>query len=434
MERSALADRIVAIENEARSQPPDEVLEELARLHERRAKLVAERTELERTRPGLLSRLFGGNRHASQWREIDGRIQQLEAEIESFRCRQTSTSSEEMVAGIAARLQSFAPRQEELEAEIQRIERELHEVLPRATVDDTVENGATTHTARLKLERELTVARTRLQELNEAGTDLPRRLLAQVQVVVGTPGSLDNDAVYSAVSTPFDRLVLDHAEELSEAALERLAPLATRWVLAGDAAPPAPVAHSRTGRSRLNEPSLFCRLAGRFDREPWCFEAGRLVVRRAHLVNRSALLREPLLDHPDVELGLSATDEEPVLAEIAFPEGTAIPAAKSFLFTQLGEVVLRPCGEPVWHSGADRLTACWPMLEVDGEWVELETGVRELVVGHGLAAFTGAVSFDPACWDEDSARTWLESRIPPQTSRVARLPCEARVPRPAISR
>jgi hypothetical protein len=141
-----------------------------------------------------------------------------------------------------------------------------------------------------------------------------------------------------------------------------------------------------------------------------------------------------LLDHPDVELGMLAAQGDPVLAEISFPEGTTILAAKAFLFTQLGEVVLRPCGEPVWHVGAGQMTVCWPSVEAPGDWIELEPGIRELVVGQGLAAYTGAVSFDPTRWDEAAARDWLNTRLTANTSRVARLPCEARVPRPAISR
>ena len=37
---------------------------------------------------------------------------------------------------------------------------------------------------------------------------------------------------------------------------------------------------------------------------------------------------DALLDHPDVELGVATLNGEPVVSEIVFPAGTAIPAAK----------------------------------------------------------------------------------------------------------
>lgn len=428
-ERAALADQVAALEVEVRSKFVPVETGQPAVLQQRRAALQA---ELDRIRPGFLARLFGFGQTAARAQ----RLQELAAQIKQLDAECDSPPAEERIATeVAARGAPFAARQAELDAEAVQIEQAIRESLPPATLDDTVENGSPAHAAGLDLERELAVARTRRQELAEAGPDLPRRLLAETHIVVGTPGSMENDPVFSALAAPFDRLVLDHAEELTEEALDRLAPLAARWVLAGDAAAPIPTANGRPGRTRSIEPSLLCRLARRFDREPWSLEGDRLIIRRAHLApaQRSALVREPLIDHPDVELGVFG-DGEPVLAEISFPASTAIPAAKSFLFTQLGEVVLRPCGEPVWHRSEDRLTACWPMLETAGEWIDLEPGIRELVVGRGLAAFTAAVTFDAAIWDQPASEAWLAARTAPDASRVARLPCDSPAPRPAYAR
>lgn len=392
-----------------------------------RTALEVERADLERSRPGFFARLFGfgpGRAKDERGRQIAERLKELDVACERIRSQ----------LGEATR----ASQPAELEAEAKRLELSLRELLPQAAVDDTVENGTSPTATRDDLDRELTVARTRCRELNEAGTELIPRLLAETRIVIGTPGSLENDPVFAALttSTPlFDRLVLDHAEELTDEVLDSLAPLASRWVLAGDAAAPVPPANGRNGRSsRLAEPSLLCRLARHLDREPWCLEGDRLIVRRTHLPagRRAALVREALIDHPEVELAVMA-EGEPVLAEIAFPAETAIPAAKSFLFTQLGEVALRPCGEPVWHRES-RLTACWPILETDGEWIELEAGVRERVVGNGLASFTAAVDFDPTRWDAAAAEAWLADRIAPDSSRVARLPAAALALRPAAAR
>jgi hypothetical protein len=135
-----------------------------------------------------------------------------------------------------------------------------------------------------------------------------------------------------------------------------------------------------------------------------------------------------------VELRVTAgEDGRAFLAEIAFPATTPVAEAKEFLIRQLGEVLLRPCGERQWRHGPDHLTAHWPAAETGSAvcaWVELEIGVRENVVGVGPAAFTAAVVFDPAAgWDAERAEAWLAARHPSATpGRLAVLPRGARHP------
>ena len=223
--------------------------------------------------------------------------------------------------------------------------------------------------------------------------------------------------------------------------------LARRWVVVGDAPPiEQPRAHlngspARRGPSRngwVVEIPFSSRLARALDRETWGFEADRLVCRLAfpRADQRPQMTREPLLDRPEIELRFVADENgEPVLAEVAFPLGTAIAAARSFLFHQLGEVLLRPCGAVHWHHAPNAITACWPAAEHAGsseaEWIDLEPGVREKIVGHGLAAFTATISFDPAHgWNADGAAAWLEAHTPaPSASRFAALPTTSPAPR-----
>lgn len=264
-------------------------------------------------------------------------------------------------------------------------------------------------------------ARARLDELARAGADLARQALADVRVVVGTPGSVGADPVFGAFDAepPFDRLVLDHAEELTEADVDGLSPLAGRWVLAGDAAPRGgPV------RGRPADPPLLARLVRRLDRSPWAVEGDRLVARLRPLPPdaRRRLTREPVLDRPEIELRFAADgDGDPVLAEVAFPAGTPVFEAKQFLAAEVGEVLLRPCGVSCWAHPEGRPTAVWPAAEAGGPggWVDLEPGVREKVAG----GFTAAVAFDPAVgWDAESAAEWLAARLPADPGRVAALP------------
>ena len=389
-----------------------------------RETLRLRRAELERTpatKSGILSRLFGLGKPtttpdiALELKSLTERDASLAAECEAI-------SSQRIADEIASRQESLNLRLAELEADAKRVDTLLREIHPQAASEDTIENGSPNRATRAELERELAVARTREEELTAAGADLPRRLLLETQIVVGTPGSVDSDPIFAALGErPFERLVLDRAEELNEAASARFAAVAAGGALAGAGSPPGmPIANGRPRRAP--EPTLLHRLALRLDREPWRIAGDRLIVRLVPLADRgnAPLVREPLLDHPDVELGMATVNGEPLLAEIAFPAATPIHTAKSFLFTQLGEVALRTLGEPEWRTEATELVATWPPFDgVNGEWIELEAGIRERVAGHGPLAYTAAIAFDTASWDEAAAREWLAARVAPHVSRVA---------------
>jgi hypothetical protein len=277
--------------------------------------------------------------------------------------------------------------------------------------------------------RELAAARDRAAEAGRAAPDILARATADLRAVVGTPGCLA-DPLFAAFAAdpPFDLLVLDRAEELPETEFPRLARLAERWVLVGDAAPRDDFrpANGRPPRPGRGAETFVSRVARLLDRETWAAEGDRLVCRLVHLSaeQRRHLTREPLADRPEIELRFSAA-EEPLLAEIAFPGATTVPDAKNFLFHTLNEVLLRPCGEAAWSHAPDAITATFPAADgPGGAWVELEPGVREKVCGFGLFAYTAAVSFDPhAGWDADRAAAWLALRMPPPPiGRFAALP------------
>ena len=245
---------------------------------------------------------------------------------------------------------------------------------------------------------------------------------------------------------PFALLVLDRAEELTEHDFVRLAPLAARWVLVGDAPPadePRPHlngAHHRHPPGRNGRPAevpFAARLARHLDRQTWAVEADRLVCRlcASPRRRRGSLTREPLLDRADVEVRFAQADGEPVLAEVAFPAATPVAAAKSFVFEQLDKILLRPCGPVEWDHTPDAVTARWPAADCgggpDAAWIDLEPGVREKVVGSGACAFTAAVSFDPAAgWDAEKVAAWLDHHLPAHSDcRFAAVPRTGHLPR-----
>jgi hypothetical protein len=222
----------------------------------------------------------------------------------------------------------------------------------------------------------------------------------------------------------------------------RLCGLAARWVLVGDVLSHArhaePCGHEgnnadcrpeRNGRPRGE--TFAARIARLVDREPWTRESDRLVGRLLHPVTatgRQAFLREPLLDRPEIELRFAADgDGEPAVAEVAFPEGTSFADAKAFLFHQLGEVLLHPCGALRWEQTSESIVARWPATEsaeCKPIWIDLDPGVREKVVTSGRAAFTAAVEFDPSQgWDRERTEAWLAKHYRPEsTGRFAALP------------
>jgi hypothetical protein len=303
--------------------------------------------------------------------------------------------------------------------------------------------STTTELAELReaAERELESAKQRAAEVDRTAALLVKRDLVESRVVVGTPGSLLSDPVFDRDSQDlnaepqFNLLVLDRAEELTEHDFVRLAKLGERWVLVGEvAAPEEPrpqlkMKSTRPGNGfsrngRVIEIPFAARLAQLLDREKWAFESDRLVCRLEHLNPdaKRGLAREPLLDCPEIELRFTTnTNGEPVLVEVAFPLATTIAAAKSFLYHQLSVVLLRPCGAVSWHSTPTTITAAWVAVDRDAggtktSWIDLEVGVREKVVGVGLAAFTAAIAFDTtAGWNIEKAEMWLNEHLPTES-------------------
>ena len=383
-------------------------------------------------KPGFFARLLGVAKHDTGG--IEHQIHALESEVAALNARVDELQTKEDAETTAER----AEREKQIRNEIAARQAETDQRMAELTtardrlMAEINALGSVSQTelpaARSAAEQQLAAAREQLSDLTHTAPELIRRSLAEARVVVGTPASLKADPVFEPAASdgpPFEVLVLDRAEELTEPVFVQLAKLATRWVLVGDAAPneqPRPHLNGVNGRNgRQAEVSFAARLARTLNRETWVHESDRLVCRLLHPTSeqRRAMTREPLLDSPEIELRFTAdATGEPVLAEISFPAGTATVEAKSFLFHQLGEVLLRPCGAVQWNHAPTELTACCSAAErhataTDASWIELEPGVREKVVGTGPHAFTAAVAFDPAAgWDIEKAEAWLAHHLP----------------------
>lgn len=412
---------------------------------------IAEHAADAGRKPGLLARLFGGKPkpHAAEpadlehrrdelergLKEITDRVAELQAELDAATTRFTAERVRLIADEVAARRTEIESRLAPLDAEADHFRKTIDENRATIAAAGLDAEAAGLATQRAAAEEQLADARARHDDFARGGPAAVARLLAEVPVVVGTPGSLDADPAFDGLpadAPPFALVVLDRAEELTEPDFVNLARLGDRWVLAGELPEePRPALNGTPGRGpRHGQPpeSFLARLVRRLDRESLAAEADRLVCRLAHPTpeQRRAMTREPLADRPEVELRFVPGEAgSPVLAEIAFPAGTTAADAKAFVARELGEVLLRPCGEPERRYEPDRIAVCWPCPAAAGPsaWIDLEPGVREQVTGPGPHAFTAAVAFDTATWDADRAEAWLAARLPAASpGRVAVLP------------
>lgn len=429
------------------------------------AEVAADRNQQLPTlrKPGFFARLFGSGKpradsvvlatvthdNQRQASEAAARVAALEQELETATAELAALREQAIRDEITTRQQTLETERATLTAIWQQLQTQIDQLRPTDTQWNDLE------AARNAVAAELAEARQRVTWLNHNRTDVIRQYLAEPRVVVATPGSLGVDPVLEMASCEqcpsgskpqFSLLILDRAEELTEADFVRLSHLATRWVLVGDTSNPldarSPIngtAGSSACPSKVIEAPFLARLAQALDRERWVYEGDRLVCRLTHLTpqERRTVTREPVLDRPEIELRIGTNSTgEPVLAEVAFPVNTPVADAKAFLFRQLGEVLLQPCGELCWEHTATLLIARWPAAEVQPTagppgWLELEPGVRECVVNGPPPVFTAAVTFDSAAgWDIPKAEAWLALHVAAFTpTRLAMLPRTHTLPR-----
>lgn len=264
-------------------------------------------------------------------------------------------------------------------------------------------------------------------------------------LVAATFAGLGQDTLFTDGAAPsFDLLILEEAEQLSEAECLKAAQWATRWIMVGEptwtegrwtrpTVADRPAYPSR-GPSRH---AVFQRLWDYLHCDPgrlpysWGWEGERLCCRLRPLSpeQRPWLESERLADAPAIELRILALPRaRPVLAEVLFPGTMSVPEAKEFIFRELQELPIQPAGRS-W---------CW--LE-DGEYyilrlaesplrqatpVSVEPGVREWVgaLAEPMAApipatkkpaawFTCRLEFAKGDgWHRDQVHAWVHSHLP----------------------
>jgi hypothetical protein len=273
--------------------------------------------------------------------------------------------------------------------------------------------------------------------LAQHAADLPDRLLDHVNLIAVTLTALAADEHLAAATRrgPFDLLILDEADRLTDAELYPVARRASRWVLVGEPTPDGPriapvppdADRGRRGAAVVPRPrpaaktfalpklwqSLHC--------EIWRTDGGRVRCQLRPLApcDRARVETESVADDPDTELHILAPDGgPPALVEVVFPPATAVDRAKVYLHRELNELPV-PATPARWdetpQKWAYRLSSA-PATRT----VELEPGLRELFRECGGCWHTVAFEFDKAAWSRERAAEWtgefLRSHDPARTA------------------
>jgi hypothetical protein len=273
------------------------------------------------------------------------------------------------------------------------------------------------------------VAREWADYLEGSAESLADRLPGYANVIAATPAALAEDRHFAdaAPAGLFDLLVLDEAEQLSEAELLKLARRARRCVfmglpaLASDAlSVPAVAAGNRreTTHPRPCFHKAWKLLACDAPELPytWGRERNRLTCKLRSVApeHRGLLETEPLADAPDVELRILALPgQRPILAEVVFPAEMALAEAKEFLFRELQEITVQPAGQGIrWFETPEAVCLRFGHCNEPGKVAaDLGSGVSEILGGLG-GDRTAALSF--ACnagWDRAGAERWVQQHL-----------------------
>ncbi len=355
-------------------------------------------------------------------RQLGEQELQLQTRIEEL-CRQWTSASEPLSLGADGAL----PDRAALQTAQQRWQRQL-----------------------LAREQELARAQQWLTDVEESARTFRQQLTRRLNLVASTLAALPRDPLFGdqAGCVPiFDLLLLDDAEQVTEADFLGLARQARRWVLLGSPTEDLTTestenTEEKQKRNRYSsvssvssvvKPGFFAQLWERLHTDPrrlpyaWLLRQGRLCCRLHNVPpdQERWIQTEKVADQPDVELCiLSVPRTRPVLAEVLFPQAMGIHQAKEYLYRELEELTVqaqapslrwleRP-GQVVLQLASEELIDTCP--------VTLEAGIRELVgawSGEGEPGSEGAAPWQTCClefdtaagWDRTRAEQWVETHL-----------------------
>jgi hypothetical protein len=287
-----------------------------------------------------------------------------------------------------------------------------------------------------KAEQELVFAEDWAHYLEETLQTAPGRLGSCFNVVAATTLSLPlgPEVLGDARPIPFDLLILDEADQVTESEFLNAARGARRWVLVGEPAPEEGAGRggdrktkSQAVRSAFLDPrsAMFQRLWSHLHPDlrslpyRWGCPDGRL-----HCLLQSVpadlerwVETESVLDRPEIELRIVAPPGKPSqLVEVIFPAGMGLEQAKQFVYLELQEAAIQ-VGSPYfrWIEQPDGVELLLDPAPLRTTSLLLEPGLTERVAvseGRQGPGFTAALHFSrEAGWDRAKAELWLEKNL-----------------------
>jgi len=270
--------------------------------------------------------------------------------------------------------------------------------------------------------------------LQETVDNLGAKLVDLCNLVAGTCKGLEQDKqVADGVRGKlFDLLILEEAHDLTEEQFLRAASFARRCVLVGEPTWQYDLARSPRGAAVAAKSSrvfemLWKQLHKGPHNWPFAWVSGEKSLncrfRDVPQQQRSWLECEQVADFPEVELRiLTCPNDDPVLAEVAFPPDMSIIQAKQYIFQELQELPVQPAsGQCRWTEdavivairfGEDSPAGCTS--------IELEPGIREVVSRTKPANpreeacwRTHRIEFDKSAgWTRERANAWVVRHLP----------------------
>jgi hypothetical protein len=296
-----------------------------------------------------------------------------------------------------------------------------------ASPADVAERRAARGQRLTEAEQALAAAERWASAAQSVAADIAPQLAGAADVVAATTAAIASDPDFGDRAAPFDLLVLEEADRLTETEFLRLSRRARRWVLVGEAATDGPPPHvGRPFRPAALRPGFFQRLWDNFHADPGQLpyawrrrEDGRLCCRLRPPApdDRCRVETECVADRPDVELRIvTPARGKPELSEVVFPAATSAADAKAYVFRELDELPVESPGRGLrWSEEADRIVL-WlsPGHPAEPEAVALAPGVTELIGPPGphwspaeTPFLTYALAFVRAAgWSRDRAEDW----------------------------
>lgn len=269
--------------------------------------------------------------------------------------------------------------------------------------------------------RDADAARAWADGLDDLLASLPERYAEAVNVVFATPATLAADRRFQQ---PFDLLVFDDAHFATREDLEAAAKRARRWAFVGEPMAERDVAQLDGPPRGDRRPAPRSATRGAFQRlwqflhcDPWQREGDRVVcrLRPVPAALRPYVACEAVADRPDVELRIVAPPGgDAQLAEVVFPAGTDVCAAKEYVFQQLGEAPLRQRADgPHWREDGERIVLhLHGRCDAASRVAALEGGVSELLADVPNGWATCGIAFTKAAgWDRARAEAWAEQHV-----------------------